>query len=152
MIVCVKLDVAEAFKRLWLCLEDAGCFAADLPGKEFGVAGIMTALYLVLTFGWTGAPGEWMVPAWVMQQFHAAWGPARPDWDGPENFTSAFLMDDQVLVEPAVGRRAWESKRLAQEAMASLLGPEALNDKKDQEEGALEEQKLNWGLQYDFLG
>ena len=45
-------------------------------------------------------------------------------------------MDDQVLVEPDVGRRPFESNRVAIEAMTLLLGPNASNAKKDLEEGA----------------
>ena len=58
-------------------------------------------------------------------------------------------MHDQVLVEPDVGQRTFESNRVAIEAMTFLLGPDASNAKKDLEEGAWERRKLIWGLQYD---
>ena len=58
-------------------------------------------------------------------------------------------MDDQVLVEPDVGRRPFESNRVAIGAMTLALGPNASNAKKDLEEGAWERRKLIWGLQYD---
>ena len=62
-----KKDISEAFKWLWLMLRDIHLFASDMPGKDFGIPYTITALYLVLTFGWSGSPGEWMVFAWLLK-------------------------------------------------------------------------------------
>jgi hypothetical protein len=59
-LLIAKKDISEAFKWVWLALQDISLFAADIPGAEFRVKGMITAVYLVLTFGWTGL-GEWMV-------------------------------------------------------------------------------------------
>ena len=59
-ILLAKKDVAEAFRWLWIALQDCCLFAADFHGRDFGLEGLVTALYTALTFGWTGAPGEWM--------------------------------------------------------------------------------------------
>ena len=55
----------EAFRWILLHLEDAKTFGADLEGTEWEVLGMILAIYFVLTFGWTGSPGEWMVWAWA---------------------------------------------------------------------------------------
>ena len=115
-------------------------FAADLPGAEFGLRGMITATYLVLTSGWTGSPGEFMIFAWVIQLYHAAWVSAEPDWDDTPAFSSLFLMDDQVIVEPLIGRRLFESVRLCEEGTKETLGEHA----QDADEGALETRKLVW--------
>ena len=134
-VLLVKKDISEAFKWLWMSLADVGRVGTDVPGEAFGVSGLITALYLVMVFGWSGAPGEWMAFAWAMKLLHAAFGSPDPLWDDAPAFSSAFLMDDQVLVEPDIGRRVWRSVRLAEQAAALALGPLAVNRAKDAEEG-----------------
>eukprot|EP00969_Alexandrium_andersonii_P043211 1894625-Alexandrium_andersonii.AAC.1 len=58
-------------------------------------------------------------------------------------------MDDQVLIEPDLGRRPFESAQTAREGTLRLLGSGALNLEKDREEGQWETSKINWGLRYD---
>ena len=44
---------------------DVPLFGADIPGDGFGLPeGRSTAIYLCLTFGFTGPPGQWMVTGW----------------------------------------------------------------------------------------
>ena len=64
-------------------------------------------------------------------------------------YHSFYLMDDQVLVEPDIGTRPFESARIGREGTARLLGPGALNLAKEAEEGAWETRKINWGVLYD---
>ena len=124
--------------------------SGDIPGDGFGLPERrITAIYLCLTFGFTGSPGQWMVWAWLMKRYHSSFCPGDPEWNDSVAFSSFYLMGDQVLVEPDVGRRPFESNRVAIEAMTLSLGPNASNAKKDLEEGAWEKQKLIWGLHYD---
>jgi hypothetical protein len=100
-------DLQEGCGRgLWLALEAVLLFAADLPGECFGVECDITALYLTLTFGWTGAPGQFMMLAWAIKLLHAAHKPEE-EWNDTVAFHSFFLMDDQVLIEPDIGLRAY---------------------------------------------
>ena len=144
-----KKDVAEAFR--WLRVQDDDCrlFACDLPGNVWGLPNPITALYLSLTFGWRGAPGCYMIYAWVIREAHAHHRPSDPQWEDEVNFHSLTLMDDQVLVEPDLGLRRWKSLAAAEEATLRTLGPEAINFEKDLEEGQMESTKLIWGLHYD---
>ena len=149
-ILLAKKDVAEAFKWVWIDANDVPLFGADIPGDGFGLPERrITAIYLCLTFGFTGSPGQWMVWAWLMKRYHSSFCPENPEWNDSVAFSSFYLMDDQVLVEPDVGRRPFESNRVAIEAMTLSLGPNTSNAKKDLEEGAWEKQKLIWGLHYD---
>ena len=104
-----KKDIKDAFRWIMVHEADACLFGADLEGKEWNVPATIVAVYWVLTFGWTGSPGEWMVWAWVVKAYHAAFAPADPAWDDRVSFHSLFLMDDQVLVEPDLGTRGWQS-------------------------------------------
>ena len=90
-----------------------------------------------------------MIWAWLIKLYHAAHAPHEPRWSDVVPFHSSFLMDDQVLVEPAVGTRAFQSMQVAEEGVGLLLGGEALNREKDEEEGKMETQKICWGLLYD---
>jgi len=92
-----------------------------------------------------------MAFAWLMKLYHAAWHPGRPDWDSDIPFQSFFLMDDQVLVECDLGRRAFTSVAIADECASLALGDEARNVEKDEEEGGLEQQQIIWGLLYDTI-
>ena len=71
-----KKDVAEAFRWVPVHEADTSIFGADLEGQRWGVTGAITAIYLVLPFGWTGSPGEWMIWAWLIKDYHAAHRPA----------------------------------------------------------------------------
>ena len=123
-------------------------FGADIPGDGFGIPGRrITAIYLGFTFGFTGSPGQRMVWAWLVKRYHSSFRPEHSEWNDSVAFSSFYLMDDQVLVEPGVRRRTFESNRVAIEAMTLLLGPNASNAKKDLEEGACERRKLIWSLQ-----
>ena len=82
---------------------------------------MILALYWVLTFGWTGSPGEWMIWAWLIKLYHVAHAPHEPRWSDVVPFHSSFLMDDQVLVEPDVGARAFQSVQVAEEGVELLL-------------------------------
>ena len=148
-ILLSKKDVSDAFKWIPVRLEDVRLFAADLPGLHFGLACPLTVVYNTLTFGWTGAPGEFMLYAWVAKLAHLSHRPQREDWHDCVTFRSLVLMDDTVLIEPELGVRPWMSARAAEECVRATLGPGTLNQEKDAVEGALEEQKLIWGLFYD---
>ena len=144
-----KKDISDAFKWVPVRLEDTRLFAADLPGKEFGVDTPISVIYNTLTFGWTGAPGEFMLFAWVAKLAHMGHAPEHPEWHDGTPFRSLVLMDDTVLIEPEVGVRPWMSVHAAERCTKATLGPDTINAAKDVIEGALEEQKLVWGLLYN---
>ena len=144
-----KKDISDAFKWVPVQLEDTRLFAADLPGKDFGLATPVTVIYNTLTFGWTGAPGEFMLYARVAKLAHQGYAPPDPEWNDSPPFRSLVLMDDTVLVEPDIGVRPWLSVHAAERCTKATLGPRTINPEKDKVEGALEEKKLIWGLLYD---
>ena len=65
----------------------------------------MIALYLVLVFGWPGAPGEWVIWSWALLIAFGNHSPEWPEWHDLSAFFCHFLVDDQVLVEPDLGVR-----------------------------------------------
>jgi len=111
-----------------------------------GAAGWVTAISLVACFGGSGSPGEWIVWAWLIKAAHAARYPVCPEWHGTRPFWSAFLMDDQVLCEAALGCRPWLSYRAALECTLALLGESAFNVAKGAIEAAPSLEKIIWGI------
>eukprot|EP00435_Cladocopium_sp_Y103_P053696 s1782_g17.t1 len=149
-ILMSKKDVSDAFKWIPVRGEDTRLFAADLPGGEFGAPGkSITVLYNSLTFGWTGAPGEYMLFAWLIKLGHSMFHPSEASWNDPAAFQSLVLMDDAVLIEPKIGLRPWMSVQTMETCTRKALGDGAINAAKDEVEGALETRKLIWGLLYD---
>eukprot|EP00438_Fugacium_kawagutii_P010033 Skav212665 [mRNA] locus=scaffold1227:565246:577475:+ [translate_table: standard] len=149
-ILVSKKDVSDAFKWIPVRGEDTRLFAADLPGGEFGAPGRnITVLYNSLTFGWTGAPGEYMLFAWLIKTGHSMFKPPEPTWNDQTAFQSLVLMDDAVLIEPKIGVRPWLSVNTMEDCTRQALGGGAINAAKDEVEGALETRKLIWGLLYD---
>ncbi|CAE7534713.1 unnamed protein product, partial [Symbiodinium sp. CCMP2592] len=148
-------DVSEAFKWLWVEQDDCRLFGADLPTEgatrdsRGDASRPVTVLYLAMTFGWTGAPGEFMAFAWAIKLLHRACGPDRPEWHDSSSFRSLALMDDSVVIEPDLGLRPQLSVDALEEAIRQTLGPLAINAAKDVEEGTLTTRKLIWGLEFD---
>lgn len=122
-VLLAKKDVAEAFKWVPVRSSDTRLFAADLPGSEFGASGkTITVMYNSLTFGWTGAPGEYMMFAWVAKLAHAAHAPQDGLWNDSVGFKSLVLMDDSILIEPDIGVRPWLSV-MCETCTKKALGP-----------------------------
>ncbi|CAE7767408.1 unnamed protein product [Symbiodinium sp. CCMP2592] len=128
-IYLAKKDVSDAFKWLWIQSEDGPLFGADLPGTELGLPEGVTAVYTAMTFGWTGAPGSFMGFAWGVKLLHSSHTPTQPLWHDTTAFKSLMLMDDAVVIEPALGLRP--------------------RSYQDLEEGTLTFDKVIWGLSYD---
>ena len=79
-ILMAKRDIAEAFRWVWLQLEDSGLFATELPGDLLHIAEHIIAIFLVLSFGWLGSPGEYMALAWAIKEYVDAGGPRALQW------------------------------------------------------------------------
>ena len=62
--VCAKRDVKRAFKWHAVRPTDTADFGARLPSQTSEVKGYLLLIYCVLTFGWRGSPGEYMVFSW----------------------------------------------------------------------------------------
>ena len=148
-ILLSKKDVAEAFKWIPVKLEDAKLFAADVPAEFTQTQEGTTLIYSFLTFGWCGAPGEYMHFAWVIKSAHGSFAPDNHRWEDEVPFHSFVLMDDTVLIEPDLGFRPQLSVALSEYVTKATLGEGSINAAKDALEGKLECRKLIWGLVYD---
>jgi len=115
-------------------------FSSRTPGRG------VTAISLVACFGGAGSPGEWIVWAWAVQAAHACRYPEWPIWHDVVAFSSSYLMDDQVLVEPYLGVRPFLSNQAATEVTIGILWEGATNEEKDAVEGTPTTSKMVWGV------
>lgn len=58
-----------------------------------------------MVFGWVWAPGEFVIWATAAQKHHGTFGPCQPAFNDVVLYTSRWLVDDGVVVEPLVGNR-----------------------------------------------
>ena len=139
---CAKRDVPRAFKWHYLQEKDVPEFCTKLMG--------IVILSLVMVFGWVGAPGEFVIWATAAQKHHGTFRPALPRFNDVVPYTSRWLMDDGVVVEPLVGNRIQRSLAAMDESMEMVWGPRAINQDKLVEEGIPAASQLLWGLHLDF--
>eukprot|EP00971_Amphidinium_carterae_P105852 2096399-Amphidinium_carterae.2 len=166
-VMIAKRDIASAFRLIWVDPEDCEVFAADLPWKPSACAlesqtpepptsstaeeradlGLgVTAIFMVMSFGFTGAPGEWAPWGLATTALHRAYVPADPFTEGPWSFHSHILVDDAILVEPQIGNRPEISAFCYEENTRALLGENSINQDKVQLEGEYGCEATVWGL------
>ena len=145
-----KLDVSRAFKWHDVRPEDAADFGSALPGKPVGVEGRVKLIYGGMPFGWTGAPGECMIFALAGRAIHESYRPSQPQINGPTAFSSEWLMDDSVSLEPRLGMRPWEAVDCLGYAITQVWGTDALNLEKQVEEGTPSTKQIVWGMVMDM--
>ena len=137
-----KRDVESAYKLCWLCVDDEGLFATELPGDFVNLGFSVLAVYLVLTFGWGGSPGNYMAFAMGSEMLFESRAPAWKQWHDEVPYHSKALMGDKVLVEPNVGIRPAMSGKWAEESLRKIFGLIAINETKLAEEGTFAVQQL----------
>eukprot|EP00913_Durusdinium_trenchii_P011460 g10760.t2 len=141
-----KLDVSRAFKWHDVAPSDTADFGSALPGKPVGIEGRVKMIYGGLPFGWCGAPGEYMAFALAGRAYHESFKPAEETVNGPSPFSSEWLMDDSVVVEPLIGVRPWQAVDALGHAIEKIWGKDALNLEKQVEEGTPATEQIVWGL------
>lgn len=145
-----KLDVSRAFKWHDIRPEDAGDFGSALPGGPVGVEGRVKLVYGGMPFGWTGAPGEYMIFALAGRAIHESYRPSQAHMNGPNAFSSEWLMDDSVTLEPKLGTRPYQAVDCLGHAITSVWGEDALNLEKQLEEGTPSTKQIVWGMIMDM--
>ena len=138
--------MSRAFKWHDVAPEDTSDFGSALPGDPVGVEGRVKMIYGGLPFGWCGAPGEYMAFALAGRAYHENFKPSEETINGPSPFSSEWLMDDSVVVEPLVGVRPWQAVDSLGHAIEKIWGQDALNLEKQIEEGTPATEQIVWGL------
>ena len=141
-----KLDVSRAFKWHDVAPEDTADFGSALHGGPVGVEGRVKLVYGGLPFGWCGAPGEYMAFALAGRAYHESFKPEEENVNGPTPFSSEWLMDDSVVVEPLLGVRPWQAVDALGHSIEKIWGKAALNLEKQVEEGTPATEQIVWGL------
>ena len=161
-VLLAKKDVAGAFRLLWVDPRDVELFGGDLPWHPETMGPIdndkleslkpeagLTVLYLVSSFGFSGSPGEWAAWGRATEELHRGHCPQDARRDGEVHFCGKILVDDMVLIEPALGLRPWVSSEVYEWGVTKLLGLKAINKANDAEEGQFESSQTIWGVIID---
>ena len=149
-IYVAKRDCAAAFKRCYLQIASTCWFASVVRGALAGLKGMVVMIWLTLTFGWTGSPGEYGVWPAIIDAAHMVTAPPLPEVNGPETFTAKTFVDDGVMIEANKNGRLKRAAESYKNYMEGCLGEGAENQKKLAEEGAWELVKIIWGILFDL--
>ena len=144
-----KRDVSRAFKWHFVRDDDVAEFGTSLPGTAVGLPTRVIMIHTCMVFGWSGSPGEYMSFSWGAKRCHERRRPPAAAQNDTVGWTSKWLMDDAVILEPAVGLRPWLSAGDLDTAIRRTWGADALNLDKLAEEGEFKTCQLVWGLYID---
>ncbi|POM58565.1 Hypothetical protein PHPALM_36771 [Phytophthora palmivora] len=126
LVKLLKGDVKHAFRNLHVREDVCAHFVGELP--EAGVI----VIDLALPFGWTSSPAHYGVFGGAITHLVRRESPhsLMPSDHDAVPFFCFNWVDDHVPVEPDIGSRLTCSENALRLAMAAVLGPRAINDKK----------------------
>ena len=140
-----KRDIASAFRLLRLHPALALVMCTELPGGELGQVHDVVVFYLVMPFGWNGSPANFAVFGDSISLIHAQFGMGRPDWFLPIPFLSRLYVDDGLLFDIKNAIRQLANTTTWEAITVGVLGDEAINQDKLDEEG-------DWSHTHTMLG
>ena len=140
-IYLAKRDCTAAFKRCFLQMGSICWFASVVRGALAGLKTAVMLVWLTLTFGWTGSPGEYGVWPALIDAAHNVTAPPLPEVNGTEPFTAETYVDDGVLIEVDKGGRRERAAATYKEYLEGCPGEGAGNLKKLAEEKEWEQTK-----------
>ena len=120
-------------------------FATEVAGKLFDLKADVVVLFLVLSFGFAGSPGEYQILANAAKQFIRCHRPDLPEWHGDWALVAWFLVDDLVQAIVCLGRLPWLAERVSTRVIELVFGDRAIHAKKADDEG-------RWGTRHIIRG
>ena len=121
-------------------LEEMSAFAPRL--RECGrheawmlLLKVITLVYLVLPFGWSGSPGRYGLMGTLPELAVQPVAPAEPRINGGEPFDSRTHVDDATRAEISLGYRPYLSVRSYDECAEDVFGQGAIHPGKRKESG-----------------
>ena len=136
----------SAFK--WHRIRDADVaeFGTSLPGAAVGLEERAAMMRCVAAFGWPGPPGARMSFARAAECDHERRRPPGPRVNDAARYSSRWLTDDGIIIEPKVGLRPWQS---AEERDNSTRRAQGRDPGKLGERGTFQAEHLARGLHLD---
>ena len=92
-----------------------------------------------------GSRWEYMAYALAVRSLRESFSPENEQVNGPSHFSSEWLMDDGVIVDPLLGVRPWQAVDSLGYAIKKVWGDDALNLEKQIEEGTPSAEQIVWG-------
>ncbi|EGZ24166.1 hypothetical protein PHYSODRAFT_254578 [Phytophthora sojae] len=113
-------DVAGAFRHVPVSADHAHMFAF--------VLGEYLVVDLACGFGWCGSPAWYFLPGTLINGLYEESPCATTAVSRP--LTGLFWCDDHTCIEPEDGLRCFKANLALRRAMATVLGPKAINTRK----------------------
>lgn len=113
-------DVSGAFRHVTICADHAHMFAFVIEGY--------LVVDLACGFGWCGSPASYFLPGTLINGLYEQapfWTPANS-----QPLKGLFWCDDHTCIEPDDGLRCFHANLALRRAMATILGPSAINKRK----------------------
>ena len=119
---CTKRDTGAAFGQIRLRPGACALFSTELCGIHIVLDFDLVVGYLVLPFGWTGAPGIFASIAEIITRYHTIVCPSDMLWAGDQNFRSHLFADDGILIEPELPDRLGQSAAVWEDGSYMVIG------------------------------
>ena len=119
----------------------------ELPLKEawHTMAGVLSLIYLVLPFGFSGSSGRFGVVALLPELIVQSRAPAQPRINGSEPLDVKTHVDNAARSEVKAGYRPWLSRREYNGGATRVFGKGAVHPRKDLLEGRPSFESCWWG-------
>ena len=147
---CTKRDINAAFRQIRLRRDACALFPTEFRGLHMGLGFDVIIGYLVLPFGWAGAPGIFASIAELITRYHTLTCPSNSLWAGDRNFRSHLFADDGILIEPDLSGRLEQSDAVWEEGSFMAMGDDALNKEKLGIEGLWSSKQIVLCYELDF--
>ena len=147
---CTKRDINAAFRQIRLHPDACALLPTEFCGLHMGLDFDLIIGYLVLPFGWTGAPGVFAIIAETITRYHTLICPSNCLWAGDQNFRSHLFADDGILIEPDLPDRLEQSAAVWEEGSFMVIGDDAMNAEKLGIEGLWSSKQIVLGYELDL--
>ena len=149
LIKCTKREINSDFRQIRLRPDSRALFSAEFQGSSSGVDYDIIVGYLVLPFGWAGAPGAIASIAEISTRYHNLLSPANELWAGGNIFRIHLFAGDGIPIEPMLASRLEQSASTWEKGIFMAIGNGALNEDKLEVGGLWAPNRIILGYEVD---
>ena len=145
-----KRDVASAFRLLRLHPALSLVMVTEFPAVHVAMSDDLVCVYLAIPFGWNGAPAHFARFGDAVTRAHRRCGPVSCITTLMKHAYVSFLyVDDGIFVEVNVPERLLATTLCWERLVKGVLGKNAINTDKLEEEGTWSHQQIILGFVID---
>lgn len=122
---CAKRDINAASGQIRPRSDSSPLFHTGSTGSDIGTSIDVISGYLVLPFGWAGAPGVCASVAEIITRYHNLSSPSNVLWDGDTPFKSRSFVEDGIPIAPDLSGRLSLCVAVCKEGSYMVIGPDS---------------------------